>query len=86
VLAAAIGQSLHLGEIADVLGWTTSRVRSAADQLVTRTRPGAGTRLVDTGDTLTLDLRPGRSTRLPSSALPVCCTPTASVPTHTSST
>ena len=53
VLAAAFGQSLHLGEIADVLGWDTDRVRRAVDLLATRAR------LTITGDTLTLTLTPG---------------------------
>ncbi|MEN3308948.1 MAG: hypothetical protein V7603_5150 [Micromonosporaceae bacterium] len=35
VLAAAFGQPMHLSEIADILGWTTARVRAAADQLAT---------------------------------------------------
>jgi hypothetical protein len=59
VLAAAIGQSMHLGEIAEVLSWTTSRVRAAADQLTARPRAGTGTRLVDADDSLTLDVVPG---------------------------
>lgn len=59
VLAAAFGQSLHLGEIADVLGWDTGRVHRAVDLLATRARPGGGTRLTITGDTLTLTLAPG---------------------------
>jgi transcriptional regulator with XRE-family HTH domain len=58
VLAAAFGQRLHLGEIAEVLNWTTDRVRAAADQLATRARPAGGTRLVVAGDTLTLELAP----------------------------
>jgi transcriptional regulator with XRE-family HTH domain len=58
VLAAAFGQPLHLGEIAQVLGWTTSRVQAAADQLATRAQPGGGTRLTVAGDTLTLDVAP----------------------------
>jgi hypothetical protein len=58
VLAAAFGQPLHLSEIADVLGWTLDRVHTAANQLATRFRPGGGTRLTVTGDTLTLTLAP----------------------------
>jgi transcriptional regulator with XRE-family HTH domain len=59
VLAAAFTQTLHLGEIADVLDWDTDRVRRAIDLLATRARPGGGTRLTITGDTLTLTLAPG---------------------------
>lgn len=59
VLAGAFGQPLHQGEIADVLDWTIDRVRRAAALLATRARPGGGTRLTVTGDTLTLDLAPG---------------------------
>ncbi|MFK4243867.1 hypothetical protein ACI2KV_13405 [Micromonospora chokoriensis] len=58
VLSAALGQPLHLSEIAAVLDWSTDRVRAAADQLTTRVRPGGGTRLTNTGDTLTLDVAP----------------------------
>jgi hypothetical protein len=58
VLAAAFGQPLHLGEIAQVLGWTTDRVRQAADQLATRVRWTSGLQLTDAGDTLTLDVTP----------------------------
>ena len=58
VLAAVFGQPLHLSEIAHVLGWTTDRVHTAAQQLATRARPGGGTRLHVDGDTLTLDLAP----------------------------
>jgi hypothetical protein len=36
VLTAPICQTLHLGEIADVLGWTTARIHAAADHLATR--------------------------------------------------
>ncbi len=58
VLAAAFGERLHLGEIAEVLDWTTDRVRAAAEQLATRARPGGGTRVVLAGDTLALELAP----------------------------
>jgi hypothetical protein len=55
VLAAAFGHGLHLGEIAQILGWTIDRVRVAA----VRIRPGGGTRLHHDDDTIALELTPG---------------------------
>jgi hypothetical protein len=58
VLVTALGQQLHLSEIAHILGWSISRASTAAHRLATRTRRTSGLRLTETGDALTLDVTP----------------------------
>jgi hypothetical protein len=87
VLVTALGQQLHLSEIARILGWTIGRAHAAAHRLVARIRCTGGLRLTVAGDALTLDVAP----RLLSGAArqrlaQVLHTGAASAPTHTSST
>ncbi|WP_028183419.1 hypothetical protein [Salinispora arenicola] len=58
VLVLALGQQLHLSEIANILGWSISRAHTAAHRLAARIRRSGGLRLTVAGDALALDVAP----------------------------